>query len=233
VTRADVFSLETLPYDSGVFDMVHIRFVALGVPEAKWSDLLDECTRVLRPGGLLEIVETSLHLPLSSPASLRNSFASMLLADMVSPLPSLPIKFALPLVSNLRGGTTPIFERTWDDAQVPGALGDAVMGWVKSAREYKGTGTGTGTGTRTGTRKGRRDRVVEKVRRELAWANENKWMGFKGDGDGVSNASAAAAAVAVPGSPFEIEADEAKKTAAAGAGVDGEVSVWAWVAVKK
>jgi hypothetical protein len=204
--------------------MVHIRFVALGVPEAKWSDLLEECTRVLRPGGHLEIVETSLHLPLSSPASLRNSFASMLLADMVSPLPSLPIKFALPLVSNLAGGTIPIFERTWDDDQVPGALGDVVVGWVKSAREYKGTGTGNGT------KKGRRDRVVEKVRRELAWANENKWAIFKGDGDGVSNVSTAAA----PGSPFEVEGEEAKKTAAAGAGAsDGGVSVWAWVAVKK
>jgi hypothetical protein len=202
--------------------MVHIRFVALGVLEAKWSDLLDECTRVLRPGGHLEIVETSLHLPLSSPASLRNSFASMLLADMVSPLPSLPIKFALPLVSNLSGGATPIFERAWDDAQAPGALGDAVMGWVKSAREYKGTGPGT--------RKGRRDRVVEKVRRELAWANENKWVIFKGDGDGSFNASTAAA----PESPFEVEGDEAKRTAAAGAGAsDGGVGVWVWVAVKK
>lgn len=233
MVRADRLSLETLPYDSGVFDMVHIRFVALGVPEARWSDLLDECTRVLRPGGHLEIVETSLHLPLSSPASLRNSFASMLLADMVAPLPSLPIKFALPLVSNLSGGTTPIFERTWDDAQVPGALGDAVMGWVKSAREYKGTGTGTGKGTR----KGRRDRVVEKVQRELAWANENRWMGFKGDGggDGVLNVSTTAAAAAPP-SPFEVEGDEAKKAAAAAAGAgarEGEVSVWAWVAKKK
>lgn len=48
-------SLEGLPYDSGVFDMVHIRFVGLAVPETRWAELLDEAVRVLRPGGVLEV----------------------------------------------------------------------------------------------------------------------------------------------------------------------------------
>ena len=110
--------------------MVHIRFVGLGLPESKWGDLLEEATRVLRSGGTLEIVEMAYTLP-SLP------FASLLLSDLVNPNPAMPIKFYLPIVGML---PVPIFEQTWDVA--PGALGEAVMVWVRSALDYKGTGIG-------------------------------------------------------------------------------------------
>jgi len=88
---ADVNSLDTLPDDTGVFDLVHIRFLGLAIPEPKWGDLLEEASRILKSGGKLEIVEMSYTLPTSAPSSLRNSFASLLLANLVQPLPVLPI----------------------------------------------------------------------------------------------------------------------------------------------
>ena len=119
--------------------MVHIRFIGLAVFEAKWGDLLEEAARVLRRGGILEIVEMSYTLPPSTPASLQNSFASLLLADVIQPDPSLPIRFCLPSTPGLVPRTKPIFERTWKE-HPPGALADAVPIWVKSALDYKGTG---------------------------------------------------------------------------------------------
>lgn len=49
-------SLETLPFASGSFDFVHLRFIGLGVPENAWSNLFAECKRVLRRDtGILEV----------------------------------------------------------------------------------------------------------------------------------------------------------------------------------
>lgn len=54
--RVRSFSLKTLPFDSGSFDFVHIRWVNLGVPEAGWQDLLEEVARILKKGtGILEV----------------------------------------------------------------------------------------------------------------------------------------------------------------------------------
>lgn len=50
------FSLQELPFDTGSFDMVHIRFVGLGVPESSWSNLFFEASRVLKRGtGVMEV----------------------------------------------------------------------------------------------------------------------------------------------------------------------------------
>ncbi|WVQ70042.1 uncharacterized protein L199_008266 [Kwoniella botswanensis] len=136
--RGNFFS--ELPFDTGVFDLVHLRFVNLGISETKWYDLLEEATRVLKRGGKIEIVETSYTLPSECPASLKNSFASMLLADMIQPLPSLAMQFNLPSIENIQSNAVkPVFHQKWTK-KVPGALEDAVLVWVKSAVEYKGTG---------------------------------------------------------------------------------------------
>ncbi|KAG8759610.1 hypothetical protein FRC14_005475 [Serendipita sp. 396] len=55
--------LDALPFPSSHFDLVHMRRVARGVPETKWSSLLKEISRVLRPGGRLEIIEDDLSFP--------------------------------------------------------------------------------------------------------------------------------------------------------------------------
>ena len=119
--------------------MVHLRFVGLGVPEVKWGDLLEESARVLRKGETLEIVEMAYTPPSFTPPPLQNAFASLLLADMIQPDTSLPIRFCLPCTPGLIPSTAPIFERTWT-GDAPGALADAVPTWMKSALDYKGTG---------------------------------------------------------------------------------------------
>nr|XP_018263819.1 uncharacterized protein I303_03692 [Kwoniella dejecticola CBS 10117]OBR85977.1 hypothetical protein I303_03692 [Kwoniella dejecticola CBS 10117] len=160
-------NLWELPFDTGVFDLVHIRFVNLGVPETKWYDLLEKATRVLKRGGKLEIVETNYTLPTSSPASLRNSFASMLLADMIQPMPSLAVQFNLPAVESLRASALkPVFHRTWTH-NVPGALEDAVLAWVKSASEYKGTGVVKNQSGLQG--------ITGRVRAELSKNGQGMW----------------------------------------------------------
>ncbi len=95
-----------------------MRFCGLGVPEAKWPDLLEEATRVLKRGtGVLEvisgfyrfdlrtqlmsfmrhsqIVETTYGLPLSAPMSRRFSHETLLRAAFINPLPFTQIRPAL------------------------------------------------------------------------------------------------------------------------------------------
>ncbi|TBU42365.1 hypothetical protein BD309DRAFT_963122 [Dichomitus squalens] len=55
--------LEPLPFESNHFDLVRICCVGLWVPEDSWQELLEECSRVLAPGGILEIIEEDLLFP--------------------------------------------------------------------------------------------------------------------------------------------------------------------------
>ncbi|KAI0367799.1 S-adenosyl-L-methionine-dependent methyltransferase [Pilatotrama ljubarskyi] len=55
--------LDPLPFESGHFDLVRICCIGLNVPEDSWQDILEECARVLRPGGSIEIIEEDLLFP--------------------------------------------------------------------------------------------------------------------------------------------------------------------------
>lgn len=118
--------------------MVHIRFCGLGIPESKWGDLLEEAARVLVKGGTLEIVEMAYTPPIDSPLSVKNSFASILLADLIQPDTILPLRFNLPATTSLVPLYQPVFESTWKDR----VMSRAVIGWIRSTLEYKGTGIG-------------------------------------------------------------------------------------------
>ncbi|ORY27168.1 S-adenosyl-L-methionine-dependent methyltransferase [Naematelia encephala] len=169
--------LEPLRYEAGVFDMVHIRFVGLGVPETKWGDLLDEATRVLKPGGKLEIIETSYTLPSACPPSLRNSFASLLLADLVQPIPLLPLRLVLSSTPGLKATFEPVYERTWTNP--PDALRDAIMVRVTSSLACKATGI---------VRKRQsEDGLIRRVQRELHLANSKKWANHSEELQGPSS----------------------------------------------
>jgi ubiquinone/menaquinone biosynthesis C-methylase UbiE len=63
---ADV--LYRLPLNDASFDCVHARLISPFVPITRWPDVVAEMVRVLRPGGLIELVDhqTSPHTP--SPA---------------------------------------------------------------------------------------------------------------------------------------------------------------------
>ncbi|PPR04105.1 hypothetical protein CVT24_010678 [Panaeolus cyanescens] len=55
--------LEGLPFPNEEFDFVHIKRIALGVPEDKWDALFEEVTRVMKPGGAFELIEEDLFFP--------------------------------------------------------------------------------------------------------------------------------------------------------------------------
>ncbi|KAG7440858.1 uncharacterized protein BT62DRAFT_564742 [Guyanagaster necrorhizus] len=58
-----VHSLEFLPFPNEEFDFVHIKRIALGVPEDKWDQLFEEIVRVMKPGGAFEMIEEDLFFP--------------------------------------------------------------------------------------------------------------------------------------------------------------------------
>ncbi|KAI0091190.1 S-adenosyl-L-methionine-dependent methyltransferase [Irpex rosettiformis] len=57
--------LDPLPFKANSFDFVRICCIGLGVPEDEWQTLLQEVTRVLKPGAFVEIVEEDLIFPAS------------------------------------------------------------------------------------------------------------------------------------------------------------------------
>ena len=59
--------LEPLGFADNSFDLVNVRFISAFMPVTAWSTLVQECMRILRPGGILHL--TDFELPLSnSPA---------------------------------------------------------------------------------------------------------------------------------------------------------------------
>jgi SAM-dependent methyltransferase len=44
-------ALEPVPFAAGSFDLIHLRYLQGCMPTTGWSGLLQECTRLLRPGG--------------------------------------------------------------------------------------------------------------------------------------------------------------------------------------
>ncbi|KAG5719736.1 Sterol 24-C-methyltransferase [Termitomyces sp. T112] len=55
--------LESLPFPDGEFDFVHVKRIALGVPEDKWDGLFQEINRIMKPGGAFEMLEEDLFFP--------------------------------------------------------------------------------------------------------------------------------------------------------------------------
>ena len=58
-----------LPFYDDSFDFVRIAHVGLGVPEHMWAQLVEEATRVLAPGCMLEIVDSNLSVVRSRPTA--------------------------------------------------------------------------------------------------------------------------------------------------------------------
>ncbi|KAI8980216.1 hypothetical protein BD414DRAFT_493967 [Trametes punicea] len=52
-----------LPFESDHFEFVRISLIGLSVPEDMWQEILEECARVLRPGGCIEVLEEDLIFP--------------------------------------------------------------------------------------------------------------------------------------------------------------------------
>ena len=65
--------LEPLDFPAGSFDLVNERFLSGVLPKAAWPALIEECRRVLRPGGVFCLAEGDAWSIVSSPALLRYS----------------------------------------------------------------------------------------------------------------------------------------------------------------
>ncbi|KAF7299004.1 Methyltransf-25 domain-containing protein [Mycena indigotica] len=63
ITWVQANFLEGLPFPNEEFDFVHIKRIALGVPEDKWDGLFEEIARILKPGGAFELIEEDLFFP--------------------------------------------------------------------------------------------------------------------------------------------------------------------------
>jgi SAM-dependent methyltransferase len=50
-------ALQPLAFATGTFDLVNVRFATAFVPRAQWGLFLENCLRVLRPGGILRLTE--------------------------------------------------------------------------------------------------------------------------------------------------------------------------------
>lgn len=56
--------LEPLDLADNTFDLVNIRFISAFMPTTAWSTLVQECKRILKPGGILHL--TDFELPISN-----------------------------------------------------------------------------------------------------------------------------------------------------------------------
>ena len=52
--------IQPLHFESGSFDYVHGQSLSSFLSRASWSQLLSECQRLLRPGGVLDLIEAEL-----------------------------------------------------------------------------------------------------------------------------------------------------------------------------
>lgn len=167
-------SLQPLPFRDNYFGYIHLRFIGLGVSEHHWPSLLEECCRILEPGGKIEIVETSYDLPLAPP-SIQDSFASLLLADLVAESPAQAISFTLPMLSGIKPSSIhPVFSEYFTSP--PGALRDAATVWISSSLDYNVSCRLEG-GTLAQVRQGisgseHREKTVEQPLRLWVWVIE-------------------------------------------------------------
>ncbi len=61
-------ALGPLSFVEGTFDLVNVRAATHFIPRAQWSTLLQRCSRVMRPSGIIRITECEMARLTSSPA---------------------------------------------------------------------------------------------------------------------------------------------------------------------
>jgi ubiquinone/menaquinone biosynthesis C-methylase UbiE len=55
-------ALKPLDFADAAFDLVNVRFIFAFMPPAAWPQLMDECVRITRPGGIIRLTETEWNL---------------------------------------------------------------------------------------------------------------------------------------------------------------------------
>ncbi|GAA5869550.1 hypothetical protein JCM16303_000507 [Sporobolomyces ruberrimus] len=92
------FLLDRLPFDDNSFDFVRIARLNFAVPETKWSELLDECIRVLVPGSYIEIAEVDFNI-YSGDGRVQKIFDSILDHQFINSRPLTVVPSTLTLVA--------------------------------------------------------------------------------------------------------------------------------------
>ncbi|KAJ3744450.1 hypothetical protein DFH05DRAFT_1190394 [Lentinula detonsa] len=96
--------LDGLPFSDDCFDFVRISRLGLGVPEDEWQFVLEEVSRVMKPGAALEILEEDLIFPFCQ-AARRRPRPKLLTLDLF-PSDSIP--------SSARTSITVFSANPWD-----------------------------------------------------------------------------------------------------------------------
>ncbi|KAG9053357.1 hypothetical protein FS842_008311 [Serendipita sp. 407] len=65
--------LDGLPFADQTFDFVRMSRIAMGLPETQWNQVIEDAVRVLRPGGVLEIIEEDSIFPFQPTPDQLNS----------------------------------------------------------------------------------------------------------------------------------------------------------------
>jgi ubiquinone/menaquinone biosynthesis C-methylase UbiE len=66
-------ALQRFPFEDGIFDFTHARFIAGFVPAERWTAVVAEMARVTRTGGWIELVE-----PVANPQSRSPAFSALM-----------------------------------------------------------------------------------------------------------------------------------------------------------
>jgi ubiquinone/menaquinone biosynthesis C-methylase UbiE len=90
-----------LDFPDDTFDSVNARLISGFVPKTAWSPLMQECMRIIRPGGILRLTE--------SEANISNSFAVDRLNERIAKAMYLAGQTFSP--SGWQYGTTPMLQR--------------------------------------------------------------------------------------------------------------------------
>ncbi|KAI7853432.1 hypothetical protein BDC45DRAFT_464759 [Circinella umbellata] len=62
--------LDGLPFEDASFDYIFMRFIGLGIKDKQWSKVLVELTRLLKPGGWIELAEQDTEMYRAGPKTL-------------------------------------------------------------------------------------------------------------------------------------------------------------------
>ncbi|KAI8814599.1 S-adenosyl-L-methionine-dependent methyltransferase [Cladochytrium replicatum] len=72
--------LDRLPFEDGTFDYVHMQYLTAAIPEKLWPHVINEITRVLKPGGYVDLVEPDgVCQYLKNPTKIINDFDEILI----------------------------------------------------------------------------------------------------------------------------------------------------------
>ena len=127
-------ALEPLDFRDSSFDMVNIRFISGFMPPVVWSRLMQECLRIMRPGGVVRLTEPE--YPLSNSLMVEKLGALLTKAMQVAGQSFSP--------DGRHAGITPMLGRFLRDAgcqdiQKAAYVLDSSMGTEEHLSQYQNT----------------------------------------------------------------------------------------------